>query len=372
MKRSDASFWARILALAEFVEALVLANKIAIDLGNASIDQQISNHVRVLNLADVFAPTTLTDAPPSEHSRLIPTDLDRLDTLDVEDWAANLGPQDLKKVTDSVSDNLKLGPLYRDLDSLIDFSRFFLDAYDLMDKNPTRASLASFSTYSDVFSAFDSRELSQVQVDEFLLSLAIYFQGATESAVNESLRQGHGFMPLPLQSRYIASPGYRPSTGTMLGKIAIAHNAQGKDLRDLMFDKYSRYTQVPLLFGYIVSRAASLEGIFDFALSLREEKDVSRYRQWCTLLDQALEDGNQAEAIRLIDEVDKYVERLSSRKGWGLPKVDVQLAFPPSISFGLPEGLLSQRKNHLIFLRRVYQGTLTQLKIQDRIVELLR
>ena len=373
--RSDAAFWARALALAELLEALVLATELATDIGNSPIDEQISARINTFNLADVITPTALTDAPLSEHSRLMPSDYDALNIPgdNLSEWMANLGKEDLKTFRDSVSHNLKLQPLYRNPDEAVDFSKFLFEAYAQMDVKPMQPSLAGFSSISEVFDAFYSGELSKLQAQEFRLMVAIAFQLSTESAVNESLRQGHGFMPLPLQTEFIiSSPRSRLATSSMLEKAAKAHNEQGKDLRDLMFDKYSRKIEVPLLFGYILSNSSNLEDIFSTALFLRDERDVIRYRKWCFMLDQALEDGDQTEAIRLIDEVDKYVAKLSSTKGWNLPKVDVQIAFPPSISFGLPQGWLGRRRNHLLFLRRVYQGTLNQLKVRDKIIELLK
>ena len=373
--RSDAAFWARALALAELLEALVLATELTTDIGNAPIDEQISAHINTFNLADVITPTALIDAPLSEHTRLMPSDYDALDISDdnLSEWFANLGKEDLKTIADSFRANLRLEPLYRNPDEVVDFSKFFLEAYAFIDANPGPHSLAGFSSYSEVFDAFYSGELSKLQAQEFWLLLAMFFQLSTDTAVTESFRQGDSFMPLPLQTEFIiSSPRYRLATSTMLGKAAKAHNEQGKDLRDLMFDKYSRKIEVPLLFGYIISNSSNLKDIFSTALSLRDERDVIRYRKWCFMLDQALEDGDQSEAIRMIDEVDKYVAKLSSPKGWNLPKVDVQIAFPPSISFGLPQGWLGRRRNHLLFLRRVYQGTLNQLKIRDKIIELLR
>ena len=191
----------------------------------------------------------------------------------------------MKKISNSISNNIRFDPLYENFYEAIDFSNFLLNAYNIKGP-PGHPSLAAFTSFSEVVDGFNNGQLSPSEFQAFLGVQSMLLQMSTESSVNESLRQGCGFMPLPLQTKLIiSSPKYRFSASTMLEKVGKAHLEEGKELRDLMVNKYSRKTKIPLLFGYILSNATSTDEIFNTALNLRDEKDVTQYRKWCVTLD---------------------------------------------------------------------------------------
>lgn len=196
---------------------------------------------------------------------------------------------------------------------------------------------------------------SQLKQQPHLLGfLAFYFQGGTESALTLSLRNNLPFFPNIQQSNLILSkPFFAPSSKVFFDKLNNERYAAVEKLNDFFYENYSASVRLPILFDYIVSKADNPKEIFEVALDIREKKETRRYKAWCKELDETLKGGLQQEAIKLVRSVNDYIEGLmkpanSSRN------MQVQISFPPAVIFDLPLSD-SNRKNHLVFLRHVYE-----------------
>lgn len=200
------------------------------------------------------------------------------------------------------------------------------------------------------------------------LTLSI-FHLLTDSALTTAFREGAALQPYELQSQLIlAMPVFAPSSKVFLDKVDQARQAEAARLNDFVHSAYSRTVSFPILFEYVLSQARSLKDLFQVALDLRERREVRRYRSWCALLDSVLRQGAQRDAVNMIAEADEFIASLT-RCVSSTPKMQLQISFPPAAIFEVPLAI-NGRKQHLVFLKQVYADTRTPFYNQRRIAEI--
>jgi len=112
---------------------------------------------------------------------------------------------------------------------------------------------------------------------------------------------------------------------------------------------------VPIIFNHVITKARTRSDIIGVAMELRETKEARAFRRQLTLLDEAAAVDAGKLVREIIDEIDDKIKALG--KKLGQPTLDLQIAFPPSISlnFGHIANIVHRRKRHLVFIQQLYE-----------------
>ena len=209
--------------------------------------------------------------------------------------------------------------------------------------------------------------------DAILHFVSKYFQMSTETGISSSLYFNSAYYPYSLKSPlYLNKPVFVPSGAVILDKLADQKEEELIKFEDYIYHyNLVKVVQFPILFDYVLSRANKPEDIFKVALDIRDDKSTRGYRKWCRELDECLIQGKQFESVKMIDEVEKFLNNMTKHIPLGPPKVQIQISFPPAVIFEIPDINIT-RKDHLLFLEKIYRGSLNPLVHNDKLSKLFK
>ncbi|MCB0544983.1 MAG: hypothetical protein KDC70_15760 [Saprospiraceae bacterium] len=214
--------------------------------------------------------------------------------------------------------------------------------------------------------------VSKERIQDFEEWVLLIFYGFSDSALSMVLREGLVWNPSPLRANLLLNtPVFARTDKQLLKTLDSAAMHRVAEHFDQIHERYTRFIQFPLLFNYIITQANSVKDIFDIALNLKASKELRRYKTWCSELDNCLQEGMLKDANKLISDANQFISRITSPK-ISESKFSLQISFPPAVSFETPIGMPDFRKNHLIFLKDVYEGASTPKALEEKAKKLFR
>ncbi len=194
-----------------------------------------------------------------------------------------------------------------------------------------------------------------------------------------SAKNGCDYLPAPERRRFLETEDYARHIKNllprmrMMGMLDEAAEAYYKECYAELLELSALELSMPVLADYIVS--ASPEGVspLEYALHLRQEGPVIRYRDYLNRLEQAMEQQRWKELRRLLAASKEAVEEVLELDRKGLGSVTVKLLPTPSVvmNYGSLHGELSAkpalsadlkpaRRMHLSFLRDLTRYAINQ------------
>jgi len=370
------SLEARMTALAQFIDCLILADEVVTDRGNYKIDRDLAELIQQCELDDKLGYLevgNIDEIPLSAAMHLAPSAFSILPGVSEMIRESKIGDLPLEELTRQFLDDFeaawhnKMFPVSQgEENNIVDFLG---SVFPYMAEELT----AEQQHFLDAIEELFMNDGLPPDTNEKMRSIFSWiFRGITEASLNTALGYGMAYYPYSLQSTVILSrPVFAPSSNVFMDKLTDAKYERLAELNDFLYTKHSRIVHLPILFDYVLSKADSPAQIIKIALDVRERKDVRKYRGWCKKLDEALAQGQQEEAIKLIEAVKSYIDEISGRIKESPPKISVQVSFPPAIIFDVPSLDLT-RKGHLVFLEKIYRGTRSPLVRGQKVAKLFK
>ncbi|MCB0576354.1 MAG: hypothetical protein KDC61_17500 [Saprospiraceae bacterium] len=210
------------------------------------------------------------------------------------------------------------------------------------------------------------------KLDSTSNAIRILFNGFTDSALSMVLREGLVWNPSPLRANHLLNmPVFGRTDLKLLAALDPAIRPKFAKYFDWVYEKYTRDIQFPALFNYIITQASSINDIFKIALDLKTSKELRRYKLWCSELDNCLKAGMQEDADKLMSEANQIIDQIKNPK-IRESKFSMQITFPFAASFEIPLETPNFRKNHLIFLKKLYKGSSTPIALEEKAKKLFR
>ena len=378
------AFEYRLNAMADFLECLVLSDRLVYDAGDAPLDGTILDVMSEFDLDEIvvsrgFGGVSFENLVPQLNSE-IKTVLPDFDgnrfahaVMDYSSWQEEGVVEQIQTLAESMApmfDDRYFGSNY---DSIIDFLRLMGAGAGISFEDI--ATQAGFDyggeTWDDAFAMIESKKFPEDELNSIVSYLFFWFTLISESALTTSLRSGIPYYPYRLHGEMMLSRlFFSPSSRVFMGRLTEEKYRNFAKLNDYIYQNHARVINFPIIFNYLLSKAESMEDLFRIALDLRSGGETRRYRLWCSDLDQELAQGNQENALSLIEEADRFIGEISkiTREE---SQVDIQISFPPAAIF--PLSVLSEkmrRKNHLMFLKRVYRGSKSPLFAMEKAAKL--
>ncbi|WP_353779517.1 hypothetical protein [Winogradskyella sp. 3972H.M.0a.05] len=194
---------------------------------------------------------------------------------------------------------------------------------------------------------------SKQQIVQFLSILLV---GYNQSALTLATENDIAWYPTSLKGELMLNtPLFAPSSKVFVSKLNNHKYQELSKLNDFIYNKHTKFLKLPILFSHILSKVDSLSDFIDYVIEIKNSKELKKYRKWCNELDLLLIEGNQADSIKIIKETEKVIKKIASQNDVN-KKVNIQISFPPSVSFDVPAN--KSRQNSLIFLKKLYNETL--------------
>jgi len=199
-------------------------------------------------------------------------------------------------------------------------------------------------------------------------SIAMFY-GMVESAIKTSINNSIPYYPTTLDSEAIFTmPFFAPSSKIFLDKINDKKYEEALKLNDFIYCKYNKALRLPILFNFILSKADNIYQLIDIAFELREQKPTKDFKYRCYQINEALENGKQEDALKMIDEIDIYIKNINN--------TIKQSRFINTIISFLPNNIIlpdsNPNKNYLMFLKKIYFQSLSPVMLKNKIYQFFK
>jgi hypothetical protein len=118
------------------------------------------------------------------------------------------------------------------------------------------------------------------------------------------------------------------------------------------------HLRLPLIFNFIISKAADRSDIIPLALEIRDTRSARKFREICKELDKARKKGNVKSMIEITKEIDHELQNISKMQN-SRSSFDITLGFPPSLSTTLETDIIKSlwHSRQFVFLRNIFDGS---------------
>lgn len=360
----------KIESLCHFLECIVLADKIIYDIGDEDdkYDNILEHFFSHFEISDL-----IIGEPAVQGFNDFFPDADPL-LLAIYKFGQNYPDYDQSDLSTTL---VTLDDFFKNYNLQNNINNFFhenkarvFDFLDFMTKKMYDfgevSELLNLLNNIDNFSKLEKNELNAFATVHRLYSAVVM------SSITTSILKDTTFFPSLHSSQFVLSqPMFAPSAQIFIDQITNKKYDEAIKLNDFLYKKYSLPVKIPLLANYIFSKAATIEELFHIALDIRSQKSVKNYRKRCASIDEALVEGHQEDAVRMVQEIVNHIKEIEKGKIVPIP-TQFQLSFPPSIIFNLPKNMVNRRKQHLMFLNKIYFESKSPIIIRDKIEKLLK